>query len=142
MANATRLLKNPIFSKSIVSVFKFASSHTLQKVNIALKKSTVCNSIKDKPKQWPNPANNAFEFNFSGGTNLDGALLTELQLALQMKYNIIICTDRDILSGDNYKHFLILVKQAAKQVFVIFDTYETYVAARGLGVTTANMTHF
>ena len=142
MANAINLLKNPIFNKSIISIYKFASSHSLQKVNIGLKKSTTCSSIKDKPKQWPNSASHAFTFNFSGGTSLDAALLTELQLALQMKYNIIICTDVDILRGANYTNFAKLVRQAPKQVFVIFDKYTSYVLARQMGCTTSNMTHF
>ena len=69
-------------------------------------------------------------------------MLFRSEKALKIGYNIIICTDEDILSGQNLVNFQKLVKTAPKNVFVIFNNLKAYQAARAAGVTTGNMSNF
>jgi hypothetical protein len=142
MAEAVNLLKGHEFSRSIVSVYKFSGESSLEKVNIALKKSTTCNSIKDKPKTWTHPADHAFTFTFGGGTNFDGAFLADIVLALKTGYNIIISTDTDLLSGINLTNLENLLRAHKPQIFIIFNDADTYSEAGSLGILNANMSYF
>ncbi len=78
-----------------------------------------------------------------GGTNFDDKLAAHLSEFAREKYNILIMSDADIASGENFNDFKKLYMAHRQNVFAIFDSDSTFQAvARQLGQASANISHF
>ena len=77
-----------------------------------------------------------------GGTNFDAELVSTLKGFAGQKYNILILTDTDILAGSNKEHFLDLYAAAHNQVYVLFDSKESFTSAvQSMKTASANLSH-
>lgn len=77
-----------------------------------------------------------------GGTNFDEELATTLKGFAAQKYNILILTDTDILAGSNKENFLDLYGAAHNQVYVLFDSKESFQSAvKAMKTASSNLSH-
>jgi predicted metal-dependent peptidase len=142
-ANAAALLKMPAFRKAEVYVIKFSGDVSIHKCNIATNKAARVNSVDEKPKTWNTTVVDAMKFNWGGGTVFDSTVTGPVLTLLARKHNVIICTDADIMWGENLPHLQSLIQKYPKQVFVVFDTRDTYLQYRQKSkVITENVTYF
>ena len=142
MANAANLMKNDMFRNSEVAVAKFSSSHELYKVNMNKKLAGKVANFTDKV-QLTLPIADVLNVHYGAGTSFDAELTGKLAAAMAQKWNIIIVSDTDILSGQNFTNLMSLIKKYPLQTFVVFDSRDTYVRFRTqAGMATANITHF
>jgi len=77
-----------------------------------------------------------------GGTDFDASLVATLSSFAAQKYNVLILTDSDIVSGSNRTNFLKLYAEYHKQVYVLLDSKETFATVVGsLKQASANISH-
>lgn len=144
MSNAIVLLKMPIFKKSMVTVIKYSGHNSIHKVKFAQNQAAEVKDFDEKPKVWPLKATEAvFGKHIGAGTNFDNALTTQINKMLTGGYNVVMFPDSDILAGANLVNFVSLFKKHAAQVFVVFDSRQSYLQFRQtVGLATANITYF
>lgn len=77
-----------------------------------------------------------------GGTDFDASLVATLSSFAAQKYNVLILTDSDIVSGSNRTNFLKLYAEHHKQVYMLLDSKETFATVVGsLKQASANISH-
>lgn len=145
-ANANALLKQPKFARSEVYVITFSGSHHVFKgifaKNSAREVKTV-NNMKQGKAAYNLKMSDIFANAESGGTVVSAGLQTDINTLLSQGYNVLMCTDTDILYGENLTRTLDLIKKHPQKMFMIFDDRNTYVQWRKTtGVATPNITHF
>lgn len=142
MSNVVNLMKTPVFRRSQVLFFRFSGSYEVYKMVFSTNQAGKVATWKDKPK-YDHKATDLINQHFGAGTVFSASLAGEIGEALGAGYNMVFFLDSDILAGENLKNFLGLIKAAPKNVFVIFDTRDTYISFRqNAGVTTPNITYF
>lgn len=83
-----------------------------------------------------------FKSTINGGTNFGNALVSEIEVFLKDKYNVLILTDPDIVVGSNLVNLKRLYKKYSRQVYVIADTIESFrTICQVFGEVTQNMSH-
>lgn len=79
----------------------------------------------------------------SGGTNFNTALANHLGEFAKQKYNVLIMSDSDIATGENFQDFKKLYMAHRQNVFAIFDSASTFqTVAQKLGQASAHISHF
>lgn len=142
-SNALNLLKQPQFRKTQAVVYKFSGGYDIFKCSFADDRAAKVSDVKEKPKNFDRKTSSIFNTHLAGGTDFSAALAEDIKKALQQQYNVIFFLDGDIMWGSNYSNFLSVLQAAPKQVFVIFDSEQTYRAFRNkVGTTTVNITYF
>lgn len=143
MSNAAALLKQPAFKRSTVTILKFSGGHEIFKCNFAADKAGKVANVNEKPKQLNLKASVILSEYTGGGTVFSPEIAGELRSLVQLKYNVILFSDSDMLAADNLKNFLTVYKEFPNRIFVIFDSRDTYIAFRQkTNIATANITHF
>lgn len=142
-ANAIKLLKLPMFINTYVSVIKYSGTNIIHKVNYARNCAAKVSSVEEKPKSYPLKASDVFGKHMGAGTNFDEVMVQQIRHLLDTKHNVVLFPDSDLLSGYNLVHFVSLFKEKAPQVFVVFDSRQSYIQFRQTtGISTANVTYF
>jgi len=99
--------------------------------------------VNEKPKQLNLKASIILSEYTGGGTVFSPEIGAELRSLVQLKYNIILFSDSDMLADSNLKNFLTVYKEFPNRIFVIFDSRDTYISFRQkTNIATANITHF
>jgi hypothetical protein len=141
-SNVASLLKQPPFNKSEFVILRFSSGFELFKGNASRNTAGTIVNVADKVKQYGKSCDSLFKVHYSGGTDFDNRICSKIREAIQLKYNILIFSDSDMLTGNNYKNLLALVSESPQHIFVLFDSYYTYQQWRQQsGLSTSNMTH-
>ena len=144
MSNAANLLKDKQFRNAECGLIKFSSSHEIFRLNFARNTAgRVPTLVGTQKHKHTLKATDVLGIHFGAGTDFNGALEQECTAAVKDSWNIVICTDSDILVGDNFKALMNVIKAAPQNVFVIFDSETTYQNFRKkAGTSTANITYF
>ena len=142
-SNVSALMKTPAFAKNNVAMVQFSDGHDAYAMNFKANKAGPLD-IKSKHLHttWTTTAAAVMSSYKSGGTNITSAMpiVTEL---LKRGFNILICSDTDMLYEPNKTHVLSMLKTHSKQIFWILpdeSTYQQWIAS-GLPVTT-NVSYF
>jgi len=142
-SNITKLLSVPIYGKSAVIVMEFDVIHNMYKVIYAQNKGAKVSSHTEKPKKWPINPKTILSVHRGGGTELTPAIAADALKLLADRYNIIMFLDRDCMWDVNYNHVLNILKTGPRQVFIVFDSRDTYIEFRKkTGFSTKNITYF
>jgi len=149
LAEAKSLLKAAGKSNRSIMVVFFAGEDRYFKVNIGkncyAEVTTVDEFLdKDMPKDAETGADNVFNKAGSGGTEFTKKIANNLDLLADKKYNIIIFSDGDLLSGENFINLsnLWLKHKKSNNVCFIADCKETWVnACKAIGQMPATWTH-
>lgn len=142
-SNAMNLLKQPAFRKSDSLVYKFSGGHEIFRVNFSTNIAYKVAQPLDKKPVAKMKTTDVFNQHYGAGTVFDQALSGDISVAIKKKFNVIFFLDSDIMWGENLVHFLALLKSAPRNIFVIFDTRNTYIQFRQqTGIATPNITHF
>lgn len=142
-ANAVQLLRQPQFKNSDVIVFRYSASHDIFRVNFARNKAAQVPDIKAKARQYPKTAQQIFSEHVGSSTNFSAEMASQLIAGLADKWNVLIFIDGDNLVGQNFVHLSSVIKAKPAQVFVIFDSRNTYINFRQkFGGATPNITYF
>lgn len=143
VSNMKKLLKQPAFRKSTIIAMKFSGEAEIWKVNVAQNKAGQVQSPKDQPEQWNASADDVLSTSMGGGTYISAGMVTKTQEAFAAGYNTILFSDSDVMWGENYTHVLQMIKAAPGQMFVVFDSHDTYVEFRKKsGINTPNISYF
>jgi hypothetical protein len=126
--NIAGLLKSkPELSKLMFTLLKFSHNYQIHK---AFFKSDKCGSVLDvleKPKTFNDSTDRVFKHHYQSVTNFSPALVADIKKLLNNSYNVILFSDSDLTSGENYDELIGLLKSQGKgKVFVLFDTRRTY----------------
>lgn len=143
MSNVANLMRAPKFAKSECIISKFSSSSELYKANFYRNKAAKVTSYKEKPQDYPLTVDNVLNVHFGAGTTLSTQLTSELEQMLKDKWNVVLVSDADVLSGENFKNLLKLISAGPGNMFVIFGTSKEYDLFRQrAGFSTPNVTYF
>lgn len=143
MANATKLLSTPKFKKAESMVIKFSSSYDIFRVNFFANKATKVPDVTTVPKAYNLTTNDVFGVHFGAGTDFSANLAGDIKMLGGKKWNILFFLDSDILASSNFTNFMTVLKAHPSNVFVIFDTVQTYQQFRKkAGMSTPNITYF
>jgi len=143
VANVKQLLSRPQFRKSTILTLKFSGSAEMYKVNIAGNRAGQIFEPHENPKKWDKKVDEVFGTSFGGGTYIGGNITNNTIKALRAGYNVLLCTDTDVLYGDNLTHLLKMIDAAPTQMYVVFDERESYLRFRQeTGINTPYITHF
>jgi len=142
-ANLRALLRQPVFKKTVFTMMRFSGSVAIYKASFAQNKAGEVQDVTEMPKQMNLNPETMFSMHDAGGTVFDGKVVEQAAKALKLKYNVLLTTDSDIMYGENKTNLLALIKMAPNQLFIIFDSRETYISFRqATGITTPNITYF
>lgn len=102
-AELRNLMKDPKFKDQITPVMHFSDGPTQKYlVNVNQNKAAAVDSFSGKSKPNFNlTAKSVFEKFQSGGTDITGGVDQEIGSLLQSGYNVLLCTDTDVLFGGN-----------------------------------------
>lgn len=128
-SNIYNLLKTHIGLQDCeMTLMKFSSDYDTYKIIFKGDRAVKVNSFADKPKGWNLKLSEVFKHHFGASTNFTGELVNELLTALSKQQNVLVFSDQDILTGENYKELLKLLNAKSQgKVFLIFDSKATYV---------------
>jgi hypothetical protein len=77
-----------------------------------------------------------------GGTNFGPEIVADLKSFLAKKYNVLILTDTDIMSGSNKENFLDLYSANHQQVYVLLDSKASFTSVvQAMKSASANISH-
>lgn len=128
---------HPQLQKQEFLLMKFSNSHTLYKCNVAKNKASKIEKHTD-----PNKANVDLKILFSktvnGATNFTSSITADIKKLLDDKYNVMIFSDDDLSYGENMDELLKLIRSHPRQVFVIFDSRDSYLKFRTNGKIATN----
>lgn len=143
MSNATNLLGTPKFKKAEAMVIKFSSTYDIFRVNFYANKATKVPDVTTVPKAYNLTSKDVFGVHFAAGTDFSSALAGDISSIASKKWNVLFFLDGDILSNSNFTNFMSVLKAHPANVFVIFDTVQTYQNfRRKAGMSTPNITYF
>lgn len=136
-ANVTALLKLPVYKNSSVVVIQFSGAHKVFHVQFSKNQGT-----EVYPGKGNTTASAIFGTVDSGGTVVSKGLVEAMASYAAQGYNVLMATDADITVGDNKTNMVALIKQHARNTFILFNTRGDYVAWRSAtGIGTANISH-
>lgn len=142
-ANAVNLLKQPQFRNSECYVLKYANVYEMFRVNFARNAAIQVTDIKAKTRGYNKTAAQVFTERISGGTVFSKQMADEIIKSLGDRWNVLIFVDSDNIYPGNYENFISVIKAKPNQVFVIFDSRDTYIQFRQkFGGATPNITYF
>lgn len=131
LAEVKTLLKQLGKSNYPITVVFFAGSADWYQVNLGDKSYHKINSVaevgktlskKDASPDYERLLTSAG----SGGTNLSSSLVNGLDTLANMKYNVMIFSDSDLLYGENFKNLSYLWSKHRNSVFMIWDSLEVW----------------
>lgn len=141
-ASIAALLKQPAFRKSDVVVVRFSNNFDIHKGNMATNKAGKIANAMDKPKVYDKTMHQIFNTTMGAGTEFSSQLVAQIEAAIAKKYNVMLFSDTDMLSGANFKNMSAMIAKYPKNMYVLFDTEASYVAYRKAGgVATPQVTH-
>lgn len=143
MSNVANLMRAPKFAKSECIISKFSSSAEIYKANFHRNHAAKVSNFKEKPQEYPLTVDQVLNVHFGAGTSLSAHLTGELEQMLKDKWNVVLVSDADVLSGENFKNLLKLIAAGPGNMFVIFGTASEYNMFRQrAGFSTPNITYF
>lgn len=143
MSNATNLLSTPKFKKAEAMVIKFSSTYDIFRVNFYANKATKVPDVTTVPKAYNLTSKDVFGVHFAAGTDFSAPLAADISTLGSKKWNVLFFLDEDILSANNFKNFMAVLKANPANTFVIFDKVQTYQKFRQkAGMSTPNITYF
>jgi len=142
MSNVAALMKMPAYAKNNIVLILFSDGHDSFVVNVAKNKAGPFNSSAiGKNQQWTSTFSDVMGSYKSGGTDITSAL-PDMNALLADGYNVLICSDTDMLGEPNKSHMAALLSKYTNQMFWIMADANTYKAWRSLkGLTTNNISH-
>lgn len=144
-ANLYNLLKsNPGLQACQFTLIKFSASYDIFKAIFKGDKAGKIPDVLAKPKVWDKKMSEVFKDHFGSSTNFSAGLVNELDTLLKKKHNVLIFSDRDVVTdSSNFNELLRLMKQKNGKIFIIFDSKQTYVSFLQKGkFTTPYITYF
>jgi predicted metal-dependent peptidase len=145
-ANIERLFKsNQIDKGKEFTLIKFSSDFDAYRCNYRKNMYYRVASVKDKKGDGTESGDikNLFTTTINGGTHFGGKLVPEIEHMLKNSYNVLVMSDYDITAGENYDVLERLLKTYKKNLFVVLDEHETFVAlARKMKQVPRNVTYF
>lgn len=79
----------------------------------------------------------------AGGTNFTADLSSKIKYLLDKKYNVLVMSDSDLLTGENYTELMSLFAHNRQQFYLILDSRETFVSfVQKIKSVLANVSHF
>ena len=130
-SNINLLLKaNVALQNAMFTLIKYSGGFEVFKGIFKGDKAGKVDSVSDKPAKMDLKMNDVFNKHLGGGTNFDAALSHQLQLLIKDKNNVIILSDSDILSGDNFTELMKVINTPGGKVFIIFEDRDCYIKFR------------
>lgn len=131
-ANISNLLKtNAPLQNAEMTLLRFSSGYEVFKGFWKKNKAGKVNSVLDNAKNYGESWDTVFKQHYGSVTNFTSEITAELAKALENKVNVMIFSDSDLTNGDNLIELVKLMKIKSKgQLFVIFDTRDTYIKFR------------
>lgn len=143
VANAKKLLATPMFKKATILTLKFSNDAELYKVNVGRNIAGQIPEPNTNPKKWDQTADYVLGSSFGGGTTISAKMVQQTAAAINMGYNVILFSDRDINYGQNLKAVVQMIKNGRGQMYVILDSRKSYISFRkASGMDPANITYF
>jgi hypothetical protein len=135
-------VKTPGLQNAEFTLIKFSASHKIYKGVFKRQMAGAVTKITDRPVLNLN-LKNVFNEHSGGVTNFTNALVNDLLALMQQKYNILLFSDSDICSGENFNELMRLFKSPSGKLFIIFDSRDTYINFRQEAkMTTPNISYF
>lgn len=130
-ANIIQILKTrPQLANLVFTLVRFSSDCHIYKGIFKADKAAELKDVNEKYSQMPLSLNKVFHEHYGSVTNFAGTTTEQIEKLLADKYNVIIFSDSDVLSGENLDSLKKVLKIKTGKVFLIFDTRSNYIQFR------------
>lgn len=143
-SNLDNLMKGKsTVNKANFYLIKFSSQHHIYHCNFSNNKYTEMPEVFSKSTtNKTGSIKDLFTSHLAGGTSFTKDLVRQASLLAKKKYNLLVISDSDILSGENFDNVKTLLAEN-KGVFIILDSRETFIQfAQKLKQIHKNVTYF
>jgi hypothetical protein len=130
-ANIIQILKTrPQLAGLVFTLVRFSSDCHIYKGIFKTDKAAELKDVNDTYSAMPLSLDKVFHEHYGSVTNFYGTTAEQIEKLLADKYNVIIFTDSDVLSGENLESLKKILKIKTGKVFLIFDTRRNYIEFR------------
>ena len=136
---------NPKLRNVEFFLIKFSGDFYIYRASISKDSYMHVPNMNDQNGTWEKGLNVLWNKTIGGATNFSSEMTAELASLVSKKYNILIFSDSDIVSGANLEEVKKLFKLAknGSKVFTVFDSRESWLQFRqNSGFSTSNITYF
>lgn len=143
-SNLDNLMKGKsTVNKANFYLIKFSSQHHIYHCNFSNNKYTEMPEVFSKSTtNKTGSIKDLFTSHLAGGTSFTNDLVRQASLLAKKKYNLLVISDSDILSGENFENVKNLLAEN-KGVFIILDSRNTFIQfAQKLKQIHKNVTYF
>ena len=136
---------------SSFAIVKFSSGHENYVISFKGKSTGVYWKVDDLKKiDFKNlngsnakPFEELLRVHFSGGTEFDGAVVTDINHLLASGFNALIISDDDLTAGANLENIKSMIKKHKRQIYVMMKDKQSFSSmCKALQEVSQNVTHF